>query len=316
MRTAPLIHRTPTPGGVLKRLKFCLRGLAFASDTKEWFEFLRAPELAVVVEHYPALFHKLQRPYLNRVLNTRQRLEILKQHYGFVAAGFPPPLRNEIYATPGKLLATIPVEKLGTLRLLLKCSHKEKEGDLSIAIFHAETAAEWFTLSFSISRYSASRREIFIGGLQSDKVVSKEIVISMTRCLYGLRPKALLVFALQQLAVGWGVSSVRAVSNDMHIYRHFYKRRHLSASYDEFWTDCGGRLADDGMFDLPAAFIPRDISLIKVNKRKMYKRRYAMLAEAASQIQAAMAWPASPLPKDHSEPSAVASGESLDGAEL
>jgi uncharacterized protein VirK/YbjX len=72
----------------------------------------------------------------------------------------------------------------------------------------------------------------------------------------------------------------------MHIYRHWQKRKNLEASYDEFWIESGGKLADDGMFDLPATFIPRDISTLKVNKRQMYKRRYLMLAEIAGQIRA------------------------------
>ena len=36
--------------------------------------------MAFIVKHNPWLFHKLQRPYLNRTLNVLQRLEALKQH--------------------------------------------------------------------------------------------------------------------------------------------------------------------------------------------------------------------------------------------
>ncbi|MGO9199525.1 MAG: DUF535 family protein, partial [Limisphaerales bacterium] len=101
--TAPLIHPGHKLGSVLKQAKYCARGLIFASYSKEWFKFLQRPELAVVVRNHPYLFHKLQRPYLNRALNTRQRLEALKQHYRFVATHFSPAMRQEVYATPGKL---------------------------------------------------------------------------------------------------------------------------------------------------------------------------------------------------------------------
>ena len=104
--------------------------------------------------------------------------------------------------------------------------------------------------------------------------------------MYGLRPKALLLFALQQLAATWGVTRLRAAGDEMHIYRHWQKRKKLAAGYDEFWIESGGKLADDGMFNLPATFIPREISTLKVNKRQMYKRRYLMLAEIADQIRA------------------------------
>jgi uncharacterized protein VirK/YbjX len=286
-KTAPLIHPGHKLGSVIKQAKYCARGLIIAPYSKEWFKFLQMPELAVVVQNHPYLFHKLQRPYLNRALNTRQRLDALKQHYGFVATYFPPGMRQEVYATPGKLLATLPLEGVGHFGLCLSCSRKEKEGDLVIGLLNKDTGVVLFTVAFSITRFKAESREIFIGGLQGNaRVKDRELTISITRGLYGLRPKGLLLFALQQLAAGWGVTRLRAAGDKMHIYRHWQKRKNLEANYDEFWIESGGKLADDGMFDLPATFIPRDISTLKVNKRQMYKRRYLMLAEIADQIRA------------------------------
>jgi len=284
--TAPLIHPGHKLGSVFKQAKYCARGLIFASYSKEWFKFLQRPELAVVVRNHPYLFHKLQRPYLNRALNTRQRLEALKQHYRFVATHFSPAMMQEVYATPGKLLATLPLEGVGHFGLRLSCSRKEKEGDLVIGLLNKDTGFVLFTLAFSIVRFEAEHKEIFIGGLQGSKLAKdKELIISITRSLYGLRPKALLLFALQQLAAGWGVTRLRAAGDEMHIYRHWQKQKNLEASYDEFWIESGGKLADDSMFDLPATFVPREISTLKVNKRQMYKRRYLMLAEIADQIR-------------------------------
>jgi uncharacterized protein VirK/YbjX len=50
-------------------------------------------------------------------------------------------------------------------------------------------------------------------------------------------------------------------------------------------VESGGKLAEDGNFDLPAMFVPREIATLKVNKRPVYRRRYQMLAEVAGQIQ-------------------------------
>jgi len=297
-KTAPLIHQVPTTGGVLKRIKYFARGIAFAPYTKEWFQILQAPMLAIAIQNHPCLFHKLQRPYLNRTLNTRRRLETLKQHYGFVATHLPMSLIKEIYATSGVLLATIPLEGVGPMGLRLGCSKKEKEGEFSIVLVNEDLGAELFTLSFSVSRCEVDCKEVFIGGLQGSKSVNKDLPISITRGWHGLRPKALLVFALQELAASWEITSLRAVSDGMHIYRHFDKRRTLQASYDKFWIECGGELAGDGMFDLPVSFVPRDISSIRINKRKMYRRRYVMLAEIAAQIRHVMPCPAGPRGPD------------------
>jgi uncharacterized protein len=72
----------------------------------------------------------------------------------------------------------------------------------------------------------------------------------------------------------------------LHIYRHFQTRRNLAASYDEFWAECGGAHDAEGIFDLPVAFIPREIPSIRANKRQMYRRRYAMLEGITEQIHA------------------------------
>ena len=194
-------------------------------------------------------------------------------------------MRQGVFATPGKLLATLPLAGLGNFGLRLSCSKQEKEGDLVIGLVDIDTAVVLFTLAFSITRFEAESKEIFIGGLQGNKWANdKELVISLTRRWHGLRPKALLLFALQQLALVWDVPRLRAVSDGMHIYRHWQKRKNVAARYDEWWLDSGGRLADDGIFDLPARFTPRDLSTLNAGKRQTYKRRYLLLAEIAAQI--------------------------------
>ena len=286
--TAPLIHPGHNLESVCKQAKYFLRGLAFANCSSAWFKLLQGPELAVVTRNHPCLFHKLQRPYLNRTLGTSQRLHALQQHYHFIAAHFSPAMRHEVFATPGKTLAAFPVAGVGNFGLRLSCSRQEKEGDLMIGLVNTDTGVTLFTLAFSITQSELEPKEIFIGGLQGNKRANdKELIISITRGLYGLRPKALLLFALQQLTDVWGVTRLRAVSDAMHIYQHWQKRRPVAASYDEFWGESGGRLAADGLFDLLPVFSPREISELKANKRQMYKHRYLLLADIAGQISTA-----------------------------
>lgn len=277
LETAPLVHRDPSPGGIVKRAKYCLRGLAFAPYTSEWFEFLETPKLTFIVQNNPCLFHKLQRPYLNRGLNTAKRLEALKQHYLFILDQFSQSLVDEVYTPSGKLVMELPIEGIGTLELRLVCSKMQKEGDLTLYLANKETGRGIATLSFSISKWQKQHKEVFIGGLQGDKATDERTVVAITRALYGLRPKALLFYIVQRLATHWGVGRLRAVSDDLHIYRHFQARRNVVASYNQFWDECGGILATDGIFDLPAAFVPREISTIRANKRQLYRRRYSLL---------------------------------------
>lgn len=284
-RTAPLVYPEPGLGSMLCRIKYWARGLAFVRCSKQWFGLLHRPELAIVARHHPYIYCKLQRPYLNRMLNPRQRLETLEQHYRFVATRFSRPVMEGVYATRGIPLATIQLEEVGNFEVRLCYGRHEKEGDLLVSLVNLDTAKPLFEMSFSISRFETQRSEVFIGGLQGRRSANeKESIIALTRAMHGLRPKALLVFALQQLAVQWGITDMRAVSNNTHIYQHPHKRKVLATDYDLFWLECGGKLGADGTFELPAAFVPRDISAIKVNKRQMYRRRYVLLGQIADQI--------------------------------
>jgi hypothetical protein len=93
------------------------------------------------------------------------------------------------------------------------------------------------------------------------------------------------LFALQQLAAVWGLDSIRAVSDRQHVYRHYRKRKKLNTSYDKFWLESGGQLGEDGLFTLPLRFTPRDLKGMNASKRQMYRRRYVMLQELATQIR-------------------------------
>jgi len=81
------------------------------------------------------------------------------------------------------------------------------------------------------------------------------------------------------------VTSLRAVSDDLHVYRHFQKRQKISSSYNEFRTECKEHRLMNGDFELPSLFTAREPSSIKATKRKMYQLRYEKLTAIAAQIQ-------------------------------
>ena len=98
--------------------------------------------------------------------------------------------------------------------------------------------------------------------------------------MHGLRPKGLLLFTVQQLAAIWGIEKIRAVSNELNVFRDFrLSKKKVVADYDEFWIESGGQLDADNLFTMPSRFAPRPITEIKPNKRALYKKRYAMLDE-------------------------------------
>lgn len=284
-QTSVLIHPGRGPSYWSKRLKFWARGMIFQAENREWFSYLERPEMAALARQHPCLYHKLQRPYLNCRLTQRQRRLYLEQHYSFMLSRFSRLMLHRICGEPGLFLAALPPVDQENYELRLAFSGLQKEGDLILTLRNQANGHTLFTLAFSIIHDDPLGGEIFIGALQGNKEVNeRERVVTITRALHGLRPKALLLFALQQLAQQWKIAGLRATSDDAHIYRHWQKRRDLASSYDEWWLESGGQLADDGNFDLPPRFVPRDIAKIKANKRGLYRHRYHMLEDLARQM--------------------------------
>ena len=286
------------------RAKFVARSLVRMGLTHEWLTLWKTPELEPLAASCPRLLLKPQRLYLAFGLTPEQRWTALREHYAFALEVFSAATLQEVFHTGGVLLATVPTPGVGSfsLRLMYDVAF-EMEGELSLVLWDDVLRRRTFTLSFSISSNQPGRRKIFIGGLQGFKApAAKQQAVDLTRAMFGLRPKALLLFALQQLAVQWDVRQIGAVSNEKHTIcgrlprlRKLLSRlpavnrivppRDMQANYDEFWLESGGRREQDGCFILPVAFEPRPFQSIKRNKRQLYRRRYGLLAALGTEIQ-------------------------------
>ena len=289
-RTAGRVYPDSTWGDVLARMKYCVRGLLAPLPTARWFQILESPALIEVTLSHPRIFSKLQRPYLHRRLGLRDRLKVLTQHYSFVATQIPYEVRLAILSGAGFELASLSTGDTNRYSLYLKYEDQfEKEGDLTVILIDALQKVPIYTLSFTITRWLDEGPELFIGGLQGQKGAQDRVgIVQLTRSLHGLRPKALLVFAVQRLAQCWGIDRIRAVADSEHIYRHFRKRREILTSYDTFWEECKGVRGSDGNYLLPERPTVRQIDELPAKKRAIYRRRYAMLEELGAIIGARM----------------------------
>ncbi len=280
-RTAGRVHPDPGWGDQLARLKYCARALLTPGRSTAWFERLAAPELADLVRAHPRLYSKLQRPYLHRRVTVAKRLHLLREHYRFVGDALDASRRREVSSVEGLNLAELPASDPARYSLRLRYDDQfEKEGELTLALQDAVLGEAIFTLSFTVTNWQGgdAARSLFVGGIQGRRGANdRDEIVALTRSMHGLRPKALLVFAVQSLAEAWEISEIRAVGDSEHIYRHFRKRREIRASYDEFWAECQGARNDDGNYTLPSRHLVRALDAIPSNKRSLYRKRYAML---------------------------------------
>lgn len=166
----------------------------------------------------------------------------------------------------------------------------EREGELTLAVREVETGVMLAGLTFCLA-HNGGERIAIVGGLQAGgDPRTLGLIHAATKGLCGMRPKALLLWCLQQLAQPWRLTQIQAVGNSQHVWRHWLKRMEIAASYDEFWRESDGRrLPGDESWELPLSFNARPRGELKPSRRKTHERRYAMLDALRPRLLAALA---------------------------
>ncbi len=288
VRASHGVYPDPGPKEKLHRAKYVLRGLLAPKLTASLLDLLEQPELTAHYARFPRLAAKLQWPYVSSTLPMDAALEALRSHYRFFVERLPDQVRARLACGQHFELGAVHFEDTESVKLVLRQSNYEKEGELSVSLLLGETNVMVCTATFTVTQWQDETKEIVLGGLQGHPFPEeKPRIIALTRAMKGMRPKALALFVVQQLALAWGVRSLRAVSNSRHIYSSARKRKELAADYDLFWSESGGELQADGIFNLPVEPPIRDLAEIKPNKRSTYRQRYALLDSLAHEIQQA-----------------------------
>jgi uncharacterized protein VirK/YbjX len=271
-----------------KQAKFLLRAAWRRRATRAWLECLADPACRALWLARPRLTSKLQRPYLCRSWGVPERLAALTSHYAVLAELLAPAARSRIYGDGLTLVRLVHAAsgRRVDLRLVYR-DQFEKEGDLSLAVEDAGSRLLLAGLTFCLLD-DGRRRVAWIGGVQaSADPRTRGLVAEAAKDLHGLRPKALAVWALRQLATPWGIGQLRAVSDGQRVFRHWHRRSEFAAGYDEFWSESGGRPHSGGGWELPLVVPRRRREDLKPNRRRMYERRYSLLAELRAELLAA-----------------------------
>lgn len=117
-------------------------------------------------------------------------------------------------------------------------------------------------------------------GLDNAKTVTKK--------MFGYRPKNFIMFLLRHIAVLCKVESIYAVSDE-----GFYANTHLVrghrakvAELDPLWEESGGVVcSDERFFNIPLEEYRKPIEEIKSQKRSQYRKRYDLLDQYQEEVQ-------------------------------
>lgn len=285
-RTAAIAYPLATWRQRYHRLKYAVRSLALFKSTKTWLAMLAGSKFQPFLRHSPRLYLKLQRPLLIKGLPARRKLQLLQSHYQFLFQTFPVPILERICSPLGVALCELNPKTNFCFKLSLRASLQEREGETTLVLEDVQSKSVIQYLTFSILLSDRMEKEFLIGGIQGVRSQSgKQLVVETTRACLGLRPKSLLLFALQQLARLWNVREIKAVGNLQHVCHKKLKKIGSNSDFDAFWIESGGVPACGGIFLLPLTHQEKDLSDLAASKRAMYRKRYSMLKSIAHDIQ-------------------------------
>ncbi len=240
----------------------------------------RWPEMAEVLQANPQLADKVLH-HCHRVgLRATQRSERVVRHHELARALFGPAIFRQAHIDrAGFLLCQLALPGgHGLLPLRLnRVARYWAEGELTLTL-HDPFGTALHTLTFSFDGPD-DHAGMLVGSVVGAS--TPDNIRHLTRLMQGLRPPSLLVFVAQALCRSLGLSTLRAVTTQGHIFAGSGRARLVRFDYDGFWREHGGTpLQGDALLvGLPVRPELRAEADIPSRKRALYRRRFEMLEQ-------------------------------------
>lgn len=280
-----------------RRAKQNLRWAAAAAlhpdSALEWFARLDTEGLTPFRSANPILAFKPMRTYLSTRWGIGRRTKVMRETYAYVLWRGGAAREALLQPGGGVHLATVPLGELGEGELKLGFDNRfRKEGEFAVFFEAPALGGRVCSLSFALE-WQDNGLALFAGCVQGVNEGEGDLMKALGKAMHGLRPKALVVFAAQEVARCLGAREIFGAGNTIQVHRrkhliHLSWVHELTFDYDAFWSELGGRPAFEGWFYLPRKARKRTREEIKPNKRSLYAKRYAMQDQLSVQIRESM----------------------------
>lgn len=283
------------------KLKYIFRFLYYYGAMKRYLEQISPETLELakqahqVSEKHQPFIVKAFYPYLVSQSSVQLSIERIVNHYQFVESYLSKPIVDHIYnpTTPPLDIMKICIEDAYYSVVLVSDGWCKQEGEMSLRLLDPD-GEKIYMLHFVIG-FINGQRTMKIGSLQGPKSSSenRQKIKQLTKAVYGLRPKDLIVRTGLYIAKSWDVRTVLAIKNNQHIwFNKRYKKRkkgeQVRADFEKHWQELGGKAFNSNFMELPIEESRKDLQLVKRTKRSMYKKRYDWLDELQQSIKELM----------------------------
>lgn len=262
-----------------RRLVF--RFLRAPLSMRTWFIDLHRICGRLLVDTIPFdLANKPARRFLCNNLRPAQRSRILAYHYDALLNILGDQPVCDLIMGRHLTVAVFTGRSGGGYELRLERSPVwSREGELTCRLLVQNDEVTVATATFAIGADDKNGPSyLLLGGLQgSAKHYGKSLTVRVTKDLFGLRPKDLLMHVIYALKERFDASEIRAPSNLGHAGRSAYRARTWVADYDRYWTELGAAPNGPYMFKLPPQLRIRSIQEVPASKRSAWRARHALL---------------------------------------
>lgn len=248
--------------------KYFVRAMSLPLEHSRFLAFLDShPLLRACVMRQPGLQERHLHRFVNRRWHRIDRLHALQAHYRLLLQRWPEALFEAVYVKGSAALGNIALRDGRQLGLhLLPAAHKGLEGELTIAL-NDDDGEALYHLTLTL----IDDDTLAIGCIQGPRGgAARERVRELTRDMYGMRPKQLLLVLAYAFAGQLGLSRVVAVGNAAH---PLAGGRRIFSDYDGFWLEQGGEQVPAGWFLLPETPHHRTEQEQQSKRRALFRRR-------------------------------------------
>lgn len=229
------------------------------------------PNLAKLIQIYPRLIYRYLGNYLAIHLSTSTKLTILENHYRFLLQYTHIDFFRRVLK---KTYLWQETHNNDQYSIVLEFQFgRDYEGDLSLVFEFNSLPIYVVSFSFIPGKAMSFQfdQAIFVGRIQG--LASFELIRNMTKNLYDIAPPALLMAALQGVALAFKIDTIIGVNNEKQLSS---TKAHIYFDYDLFWSSLTAYKTKENWFALPVPFLEKPIEMIKNNHRRrtLNKRQY------------------------------------------
>lgn len=217
--------------------------------------------------------------YLARNLKARAGLECFIHHYQRMFSLFPENILKMIMYWDIPLYQTVEDGHIVSLGMGASKPY-DKEGELSLLL--KVDSLIIYNLAFTVipgrAIGSDASETLLISRVQGERSVLHEVRLA-TRAMCNVRPRALLVAALQGIALALGVKEIDAVSAKEQSSYCGCSGLSFQNSYDEFFTELGLQKNSAGQFSGLVPFTEKPLELVAPKNRRTARKKQAFKAQ-------------------------------------